>query len=104
MAKFVFVYHGGSSPDSVSPEGMAEVMAAWEAWYGELGEAIVDGGNPFGQTRVVTADAVATTNDSPATGYTVIDAADIDAAVAAAKGCPILAAGGNVEVAEALDM
>ena len=33
-----------------------------------------------------------------------ISADDIDAAVAVARGCPVLAAGGSVEVAEAIDM
>jgi hypothetical protein len=87
-----------------SEEEVAQVMAAWEAWYGELGESVVDGGNPFGQTRNVDGTGVTGPNDNPLSGYTVITAADIDAAVAAAKGSPILQAGGSVEVAEAIDM
>lgn len=102
MGKYVLAYHGGSMPET--EEESAQVMATWETWYGELGEAIVDGGNPFGQTRNVTSDGVTGPNDNPVSGYTIIDAADIDAAVATAKGCPILQAGGSVEVAEAIDM
>ena len=34
----------------------------------------------------------------------IVDKADIDAAVAAAKGCPIFETGGSIEVAEAVDM
>lgn len=107
MAKYVFTYHGGGGADmaqAASQEDIAAEMAKWEAWYGELGEAIVDGGNPFGQTKVVTSNGVSGPNDNPVTGYTIIDASDIDAAVAAAKGCPILQHGGNVEVAETIDM
>jgi len=102
MAKFVFTYHGGGMAETEAE--MAAVMAKWEAWYGELGASILDGGNPFGETRNVDSTGVTGPNDSPATGYTVIDAADIDAAVAAAKGCPILEAGGSVEVAQAIEM
>jgi hypothetical protein len=102
MAKYVFAYHGGAMAET--EEEMAQVMAQWEAWYAELGESIVDGGNPFGQTRNVDSTGVTGPNDSPVSGYTVITAADIDAAVAAAKGCPILGAGGSVEVAEAIEM
>ena len=41
---------------------------------------------------------------NPLTGYSLITAADLDAAVEAAKGCPILESGGSVEVAETIDM
>jgi hypothetical protein len=37
-------------------------------------------------------------------GYTIVDAAGLDAAVAKAKGCPILAAGGSVEVCETFEI
>jgi hypothetical protein len=38
-------------------------------------------------------------------GYSLVNAADMDAACAIAKGCPILEGGsGTVEVAEAMDM
>lgn len=103
MAKFVLTYHGGGGMETTEAE-MAAVMAKWEAWYGELGSSILDGGNPFGETKNVDSNGVTGANDNPATGYTIIDAADIDAAVAAAKGCPILEAGGSVEVAQAIDM
>lgn len=102
MAKYVFAYHGGGMAET--EEEMAQVMAVWESWYAELGDSIVDGGNPFGQTRNVDTNGVTGPNSSPVSGYTVINAADIDAAVAAAKGCPILQAGGSVEVAEAIEM
>ncbi len=102
MGKYVLAYKGGGMPET--EEESARVMAAWEAWYGVLGENIVDGGNPFGQTRVVSAGGEVTMADVPLSGYTIINAADIDAAVAAAKGCPIFEAGGTVEVAETIDM
>ncbi len=38
------------------------------------------------------------------TGYTVITAADIDAAVHVARSCPVLAGGGSLAVNEAIDM
>jgi hypothetical protein len=41
---------------------------------------------------------------NPLSGYSLINADNIDAAVQHAKGCPILAVGGTVEVAEAIDM
>jgi hypothetical protein len=104
MSKFVFAYHGGGMPES--PEEGERVMAAWGAWFETLGAAIVDGGNPTGDSRTVGSDGSVSQGGgaNPLSGYTVIEADDIDAAVAHAKGCPILDGGGSVEVAEAIDM
>jgi len=45
MANFVLLYSGGSMPESEAER--AAVMQAWGAWFGALGSAVVDGGNPF---------------------------------------------------------
>jgi len=45
MANFLLLYSGGSMPET--PAEQAEVMQAWGAWYGKLGSALVDAGNPF---------------------------------------------------------
>jgi len=41
---------------------------------------------------------------NPVSGYSLIEAKDYDGAVAMAKGCPMLASGGSIEIAEAFDM
>jgi hypothetical protein len=41
---------------------------------------------------------------NPASGYSLIEASDLDDAIAKAKGCPILQANGSIEVAETFDM
>ena len=105
MTKFVLGYHGGGGMPE-SEEAVAAEMAKWEAWFGQIGEHIVDGGNPFAQARTVHPDGsvVDGGGPNPLTGYTVINAASIDEAVDLAKGCPVLESGGNIEVAEAIDM
>ncbi|MEO8696848.1 MAG: hypothetical protein ABI658_25285 [Acidimicrobiales bacterium] len=103
MPKFVFAYHGGTIPESAAAQ--ADAMAAWGAWFASLGDAVIDGGNPTGQSKTITANGpVDGGGANPLSGYSLINATDIDAALAHAKGCPILAVGGSVEVAEALDM
>lgn len=103
MAKFVLTYTGGGPmPDSA--EDREKIMTAWMGWFGGLGAAVADGGNPFGGASTVTAGGVSDGSASGTTGYSVLEAADLSAAVEMAKGCPILAAGGAVEVHEALDM
>lgn len=103
MSKFVFVYHGGNADASTaSPD---EIMAAWGAWFGSLGAAIIDGGNPTGQAKTVGAHgAVDGGGSNPITGYSLIDAPSLAAAAALAAGCPVLKSGGTVEVAETFDM
>ena len=96
MSKYVYVYSGGSMAET--PEEQAEVMAAWGAWFGELGSAIVDGGNAFGASTVVGGGS------ATATGYSIVDAASLEDAATLAKGCPILNNGGAVAVHEALEM
>ena len=44
MSKFLFVYHGGGMAES--EDARAKAMAAWGAWFGQLGDAVVDGGSP----------------------------------------------------------
>lgn len=104
MAKYLFVYHGGSHPESA--EAVKEVMNAWGQWFGSLGSAVVDGGNPVGASSTVQSNGSVATDGgaNPASGYSLIEASSLDDALAKAKGCPVLSAGGSVEVAEAIDM
>ena len=97
MAKFVYIYTGGSMPES-EEEGKA-VMAKWTSWLGGMGDHVTDVGNPFGASAAV--------NGSPkagASGYSIVDAGSLEEATKHAGGCPVLERGGNVEVYEALAM
>jgi hypothetical protein len=98
MGKYVLVYQGGSMAET--EEAQQAAMAAWGAWFGSLGAAVVDGGAPFGASSAVGGGAART----GLTGYSVLEAGDLDAAVAMAEGCPIVADGGTVDVYEAIDV
>ena len=104
MAKYLFVYHGGSHPET--EDEVKAVMDAWGNWFGSMGSAVVDGGNPVGKSSTVNSDG-SVANDggsNPASGYSLIEAETLDDAISKAKGCPILEAGGSIELAEAIDM
>ena len=103
MAKFVFVYHGGSKPETEA--AVAETMAMWKSWLEGMGSDVVDPGNPVGMSKTVYADRVEDNGGAnPTSGYTLVNAEDINDALAKAKGCPILKSGGSIEVAEAFEM
>ena len=103
MPKFVFAYHGGKKPSD--PAEAEKVMAAWGAYYGGMGAAVVDGGGPCGQSHTVSTSGVAGDGGAnPLSGLTQVTADSLDAAIEMAKGCPIIADGGSVEVAEVLEM
>jgi hypothetical protein len=104
MAKFLFVYHGGSAPES-EEEG-ASVMQAWNEWLKGLGSAVVDQGHPTGASATVGSDGSSTDGGgaNPVTGYSIVNADSLEQALVFAKGSPQLASGGSIEVAETLDM
>jgi len=103
VAKFVFVYTGGEM--APTPEEQQKVMEAWMNWFGGLGDAVVDPGNPFGAAcGVGTGGSVREVGASRLGGYSVISAGSLSEAADMAKGCPVLGAGGGVDVYEALPM
>lgn len=104
MAKYLFVYHGGSMPKTDAEK--AKVMDAWGKWMGGMGSAMVDGGHPVGKSSTVNSDGSVAEHGgaNPVSGYSLIEAATLQDALAHAKGCPIRANGGSIEVAEAIDM
>lgn len=99
MGKFVFVYYAGSETDGGSNED-------WMSWFEKLGKKVVDPGNPFaGGGQAINKDGVMDVNSMPVTGYSIVEAKDMDEAVAMAKDCPLVPTeGGAVCVYEALPM
>ena len=102
MAKFVYLYSGG--PMAETPEAQEESMRVWGAWFGALGDSVVDIGNPFGAGSSVTADGAIAGGASKIGGYSIVEAASLNEATAKADGCPVLESGGSVEVYEAVPM
>jgi len=103
MSRYLFVYHGGGMPET-EEEGM-KAMQAWMQWFELVGDKVIDAGNPVGQSSTVQSDGSVRHDGgaNPATGYGVFEAASLDEALAIARGCPILASGGSVEVAETFE-
>jgi hypothetical protein len=105
MAKYILGYHGGTGA-ATTEEEVAAVMAKWGAWFGQLGEAVVDGGAPTAQAATVQANGSVSdgAGANPLTGYSIVTAGSFEEATSIAKGCPHLEAGGTIEVAELMEM
>ena len=88
---FLYLYIGDF--EMPADEAKAKkLMAAWMAFFRKLGNNLVDSGAPLGDRKTVGGNAV-----TKATGYSIVKAADLKAAVTLAKSCP-----GCVEVLEAM--
>jgi hypothetical protein len=101
MSKFVLVYKGGQM--GATPEEQEATMNAWMAWFGSMGPAVTDFGNPFGGSTSLASDG-SRGAASGLSGYSIIEANDIDAAAGLAAACPNLSSGGSLEIYEAMPM
>ena len=101
MPKYHLTYTGGSMPETQEERDAA--MAAWGAWYEELGAAVADPGNPVAASATIAADG-SVGGPGAVSGYTILTASDLDDAVAKAKGCPGLQHGIAIEVSECMEM
>ena len=103
MAKFLFIYRESTvSRAQPSPEEMQALQTAWYAWMQKLSSAILPGGDGLKHTgRIVKAGLVTDGPYVEAKGiivsFTIIQAADYDAAVAIARECP---PGHTIEIRE----
>lgn len=102
MPNYAFTYYG--EPKFERPEEGAKHMEKWQAWMGGLGDAMVNPGTPIGASKIVSSSGVSDDSASNrVTGFSVVKAASIDAAIEMAKKCPHLAHG-TIGVGEAMDM
>jgi hypothetical protein len=92
MADFVLAYR---SPDGYEPS--ADTTAAWRAWFSGMGSALQDLGKPVFSGATVGNTSAGSTRLG---GFSIVTAEDLDAALALAKGCPVIAIGGGVDVGE----
>lgn len=110
MAEFVLLYR--NTPEARrevmrSPERAQQEMNRWQAWIEEMtGKGQLKArGHPLDDAGKVVVGRKPRATDGPYAetkevvgGYSLIEATDIDAAVKIASGCPVLRAGGSVEV------
>jgi hypothetical protein len=94
VKKFLFIYNASKDEDSDD---------AWMTWFTSVGQSLADMGNPFDGGKIVTAEGAKDITEWSdfVGGYSLVNAVDMDAAIALASGCPNKA---GVRVFEAIPM
>ena len=109
MPKYMFVYRGCHEQlEHASPEQMQEITQLWMDWIENGSDAgwMLDGGDglkPDGamvNTDYSVTDGPFTESKELVGGYSLVEAADLAAAVELAKSSPMPSTGGTVEVRE----
>ena len=96
MKKFIFLYYGFVTPTK-------EIGEAWGKWFESVGDKFVDTGNPFGSGREITKTGTKklTLDLDAITGYSIINAKDMDEAESIANTNPMIT---SIRVYEANSM
>ncbi len=103
MAQFVFVYLGGNQPSN--PEEANKHYAKYMEWLSSLGDAAVIPTMPLKNTSTVGSDGtIREGGRSAMSGFSIIKAASMEAALSIAQACPFLEIGGSLEVSELMQM
>jgi hypothetical protein len=99
MKQFVFVYLGGNQPSD--PEEANKHISTYMEWLSSLGDAVVVPTIPLKDTTTVTpSGAIRAGGGSAMSGFTILKADSMDAALSIARSCPFLEIGGTLEVSE----
>ena len=85
MKKFVFLYNVSSEEENTKDQ-----MDAWMSWFQSIGKNMVDMGNPLvGGKEVKQKKAKNITAEMGlVSGYSIVNAADMESAIEIANGCP----------------
>ena len=110
MSEFVLLYRSTAEvrrETMQSPERVQQELKKWRAWFGDMsgkgqlkvmGHPLEYAGKVVGGRKLRITDGPYAETKEIVGGYSLIEAPDLDAAVAIASGCPLIQAGGLVEV------
>jgi len=103
MPQYIITYLGGDHPSS--PEEGKQHFAKYQEWLSSLGNSAVSPANPLKNTNTVNSDgSVASGGKTSMSGFTIVEADSMEAALLIAKACPFLDIGGSLEVSELMQM
>ena len=85
MSKFLFLYKGYVTPTP-------EIGRAWMQWFDTHAQSMIDSGNPMTAGVEITPDATEAIETGPnsLTGYSILNADNMDEAIALARTNPMI--------------
>lgn len=103
MSEYMLLYMGdGKMPE---PEEMGAFMDSWTAWMDGIGKALKSPGLPFHPAAKTIAPSGAVSDSSVvSSGYSIISADSMDAAVEMSKSNPVLGTGTSINIFETYEM
>jgi hypothetical protein len=103
MKQYVLVYLGGSQP--TDPEEANKHFAKYMEWLSALGDSVVVPTIPLKDTTTVRSDgSIGEGGSSAMSGFSIIRAESMAAALSIAQACPFLEIGGSLEVSEMMQV
>ena len=103
MAQYLIVYLGGDKPSS--PEEGKQHFSKYMEWLASLGDSVVSPANPLKNTSTVNPDgSVSDGGRTTMSGFTIVEAESMQAALPMAQSCPFLEIGGSLEISELMQM
>jgi hypothetical protein len=90
MAQYLLLYHGKNQKD------------LWDGFAREISNALVRG-RPLVKAKSVTQDDVVAEDGEDITGFTVVEAEDVNEAVELSRGAPEMNRGGRADVYKIVD-
>ncbi|HEY6094128.1 MAG TPA: YciI family protein [Gallionellaceae bacterium] len=101
MKQYVLAYLGGNHP--TNPEEARLHHMKYVEWLSSLGDALVVPTIPLKDTSTVSSNgSVREGSTSAMSGFSVIKADSMEAALSIAQACPFLEIGGSLEVSEVM--
>lgn len=113
MNDFLLIFRRDAGIEArFTPEQLQEITQPWQDWMGSLAaqNKLADSGNRLAYEGMVVKPGNIVTNGpyveikEAIGGYIVVRAASLEEAAELSKGCPILNAGGNVEIRQIVAM
>jgi hypothetical protein len=99
MAKFLVIYYAGDM--DADPDSVASARCAFMRWAEQAGPALAEVGSPVRSAVTIGADSGGNAADRPPLmGWSVIEAADRDAAFRLMRDHPFISRGGILQINE----
>jgi hypothetical protein len=99
MARFLITYYAGNMPSD--PDSIASARGAFMLWAEQAGPALAEAGSPIRSAVTIGADGALDAVDlQPLMGWSVIEAANRDAAVRLMRDHPFISRGGILQICE----